>query len=161
MVFVGTSEVILMYCQNKYISPKRMERNKVQFTILKNFEHFSNQKILNFFLAISLDLVSPIVSKYVKFNLPQNFILSMQFWFCLLILISILGSYHGKVSFLIIFIFERFVINFIYLFYCGFMLSRFDKLTQWPLILFSKNKLTSNVCIRKGYVPSKSDALVS
>ena len=159
MVFVGTSEVILMYCQNKYISPKRMERNKVQFTILKNFEHFSNQKILNFFLAISLDLVSPIVSKYVKFNLPKNFILSMQFWSCLLILI--LGSYHGKVSFLIIFIFERFVINFIYLFYCGFMLSGFDKLTQWPLVLFSKNKLTSNACMRKGYVISKSDALVS
>ena len=76
MVFVGTSEVILRYCQNKYISPKCMERIKVQFTILKNSEHFSNQKILNFSLAISLDLVSPIVSKYVKFNLPKNFILN-------------------------------------------------------------------------------------
>ena len=46
--------------------------------VFKNSEHFSNQKILNFFLAISLNLVSRIVSKYVKFNLPKNLILSKQ-----------------------------------------------------------------------------------
>ena len=48
MVFVGTSEVIFVCYQNKYISPKRMERKQVQFIIFKNL-FFSNQKTLNFF----------------------------------------------------------------------------------------------------------------
>ena len=59
-------------------SSKQMKRKQFQFMVFKNSEHFSNQKILNFFLAISLNLVSRIVSKYVKFNLPKNLILSKQ-----------------------------------------------------------------------------------
>ena len=59
MVFVETSEVIFVCFQNKYISPKCMERKQVQFMIFKNL-FFLNQKTLNFFLAISLDLISRI-----------------------------------------------------------------------------------------------------
>ena len=55
-----------------------MKRKQFQFMILKNPERFSNQNILNSFLAISLDLMSWIVSKYLKFNLPKNLILLKQ-----------------------------------------------------------------------------------
>ena len=125
MVFVGTSEVIFVCYQNKYISPKRMERKQVQFIIFKNL-FFSNLKTLNFF------------------------------------------SYHGEASFLIfIFIFQVIYGHTCYVlsitfFYCGsLMLSGFDKLAQWPLILFSKNKLISNASYKESLCYSKSDVLAS
>ena len=125
MVFVATSEVIFVCYQNKYISPKRMERKQVQFIIFKNL-FFSNQKTLNFF------------------------------------------SYHGEASFLIfIFIFQVIYGHTCYVlsitfFYCGsLMLSGFDKLAQWPLILFSKNKLISNASYKESLCYSKSDVLAS
>ena len=120
--------------------------------IFKNSDYFSNQKSLSFFLAISLDLISPIVSKYVKFNFHKSFILSKQFWFCQLHL----GSYDGKVPFSVfIFIFKVIYSHTCYVlsitvFYCGsLMLSGFDELAQWPLILFSKNKLISNASYKE------------
>ena len=60
------------------VMPKRMKWNQFQLMILKNSEHFSNQRILNFFLAILLDSISWIVSNYLKLNLPQNLIFSKK-----------------------------------------------------------------------------------
>ena len=76
MVFVR--EVLKLSSCTAKTSPKRMKQKQVQFTIFKNSEQFSNQKNWDFLLTISLDLMSRIVSKYTKFNLPKNLILPKQ-----------------------------------------------------------------------------------
>ena len=117
-----------------------MKRKQFQFVIFKNSDHFSNQKIL-------LVLISRIVSNYMKFNLPKNLILPKQLLILILSVASRLIPWESLLSYfyfssdLVIY----FIVLSIILFNCGFlMLSKFDKLTQWPLILFLKNKLGSN-----------------
>ena len=131
--------------------------NNSSFMIFKNSDHFSNQKIL-------LVLISRIVSNYMKLNLPKNLILPKQLLILILSVASRLIPWESLLSYfyfssdLVIY----FIVLSITLFNCGFlMLSGLDKLTQWPLILLSKNKLISNLRIRIDYVPSKWDALTS
>ena len=131
--------------------------NNSSFMIFKNSDHFSNQKIL-------LVLISRIVSNYMKFNLPKNLILPKQLLILILSVASRLIPWERLLSYfcfssdLVIY----FIVLSITLFNCGFlMLSGLDKLTQWPLILLSKNKLISNFRIRIDYVTSKWDALTS
>ena len=77
-----------------------------------------------------------------------------------------LGSYPGKISFLI-FIFQVIYCYFIdlsiILIKFGFLMHfGSEKLTQWPLILLSKNKLISNILYKNRlcYLKSRCDVFI-
>ena len=124
---------------------------------------FQKFKILNFFLAISLDLRWRMISKYVKFDLPKKFNpVKAKFWFFQ----WYLGSYPGKIPFLI-FIFQviycYFIVLSIIVIKFGFLMHfGSEKLTQWPLILLSKKKLISNILYKNRlcYLKTRCDDFI-
>ena len=97
--------------------------------------------------------ISRNVSNRVKFNSSkmQSFVSSFK------LIIWLLGTYHEHSSVLVSFSYQEFIIHHIVLhillFYCGFlMLSVFDQLTKWSLVLHLKNQFIWNAsCIGKLY----------